>query len=207
MSTIDKLVRIFTQFPGIGVRQARRFVYFLLQSDQKVIDELTTVISSLKKAIRQCEVCCSFFENNLNVMDDKICPRCIDSKCDKSLILILERDSDLEKACKIYSGQCFVLGGTLPLTENSFGNLALNTKKLLTIVENRIKEGVLKEVILAFSATPEGDHTAFSVIDILTPLCKEYSIKITRLGRGLSTGAELEYSDEETLRAALENRK
>ena len=112
--------------------------------------------------------------------------------------MLVEKDVDLENIEKsgVYNGRYFVLGGTMSLT-NDKNNLRF--KELFA----KVKEEKYKEIILALSANVEGENTARYIEKILEPL----KVKITHLGRGLSTGAELEYSDSETIKNALEGRK
>ena len=120
--------------------------------------------------------------------------------------MIIEKDSDLESVEKsrAYHGKYFILGGLVPIVEKS-------TKKRIRIEElkERIKksEKELKEVILAFSLSPQGEHTDQYVREQLKEITEKLGIKISSLGRGLSTGTELEYSDNDTLRNALNNRQ
>jgi recombination protein RecR len=123
--------------------------------------------------------------------------------------MIVEKDQDLAavERAGTYKGRYFVLGGVLTLS----GKGAIREKELLKIVEKRIKNAVpagrqgLKEIVLALSATSEGEHTVDRVRELLAPW--RDVVKTSMLGRGLATGSELEYSDPETLRAALTNRK
>lgn len=121
--------------------------------------------------------------------------------------MVVERDVDLENVERagIFNGKYFVLGGTVDLSDEDKGN-GIRTKKLESRVKKEIEDDVLEEVIIATNATSEGDFTAHYIKKILEPW-KKKGLKITSLGRGLSTGTELEYSDEETLRNALQGRK
>ena len=116
--------------------------------------------------------------------------------------MIVEKDQDLSamERAGTWKGRYFVLGGVLTLS----GKGVIREKELLKIVEKRLKNG-LKEIVIALSATSEGEHTADRVRELLEPFRKQ--IKLTTLGRGLATGSELEYSDRETLSGALQNRK
>lgn len=194
----DKLIESFLKFPGIGPRQAKRFAYFLAGQDAGFLKKLSELILDIKKEIKQCDSCYRFFEPKT----DFGCQICSDSSRDKSLLMIVEKDVDLENVEKtgIYNGQYFVLGGVLSLFNNHAGKLRF--KELFEKVKKNSPAGEPKEIILALSATPEGENTTLYAEKILEPL----KIKITRLGRGLSTGTELEYSDKETLSNALKNR-
>ena len=195
MSPIDHLTQLFSKYPGIGSRQARRFVYFLLKSDKSFFEELVSVISSIKKTTDQCKVCCRFFENRRE--KEKICEICNDPNIDRSVLMIVEKDIDLEnmRKSKIFNGRYFVLGGVQ------------RSRELLREVGQQTQKGGLKEVIIAMNANPEGDSTAIHLEKLLKPSAEKHSLKIVTLGRGLSTGTELEYSDSETIKNALENRR
>lgn len=202
MDIIDKLTEIFKEFPGIGERQARRFVYFLMAKNSNYSENLANTILELKKDISRCNECFRFFLNPLN---NSICNICSNPNTDSSTILVVEKDSDLESILKsrTYNGKYFVLGGLVPIIEK-------DTFKFVRIGElkNKInKEKNLKEVILAFAISPTGDHTDFYIRNELKDICEKNDINISSLGRGLSTGTELEYSDNETLKNALKNRK
>lgn len=202
--SINELAKYFESFPGIGARQARRFVYFLLTKDKAYLDKLAALLTTLKKNTAQCPICFRFFENDRN----ELCDICANSKTDKKILMIIEKDADLEsmKRSKIYAGRYFVLGGLVPVVENE-------TKKLVRIeqlkdrVKKSISEDELSEIILAFSLSPQGEHTDLYVRRELSPLIEKSKIKIASLGRGLSTGTELEYSDSETLKNAMKNRQ
>ena len=119
--------------------------------------------------------------------------------------MVIEKDSDLEsvKKSRVYTGKYFVLGGLVPIVEKS-------TKSRVRIEElkNKIsKSEGLKEVILAFSLSPQGDHTDSYVREQIKNIADKMGIKISSLGKGLSTGTELEYSDNDTLKNALKNRQ
>lgn len=117
--------------------------------------------------------------------------------------MVVAKDTDLDamEKSKMYGGRYFVLGGTIALTERKNGE-ALRMNELLSFVEAKAKNGELKEVILALSANPDGEHTADELKVLLAPL----SVKVSTLGRGLSTGSELEYADKATLASAFMNR-
>ena len=204
MDVIDKLTEVFKEFPGIGERQARRFVYFLMRRNGEYGANLTKLITELKKEVTQCKECFRFFLLNQN--GDKLCEICGDTNTDPSVIMVIEKDSDLESVRKsrVYQGKYFILGGLVPIVEKT-------TKRQVRIEELKQKIGKdskeLKEVILAFSLSPQGDHTDHYVRGEIKNITEPLGIKISSLGRGLSTGTELEYSDNDTLRNALKNRQ
>lgn len=203
MNPIDKLTEHFKEFPGIGERQAKRFVYFLLHKNPSYVKELGDKILDLKNTIHQCPSCYLFFQSK----QDQLCDVCSSPKTDKSSLLIVEKDADYEniKRSKNYSGMYFILGGLVPIVTKDTPNY-VRTKELMRNIENQAKQNGLKEVIIALSLNPQGEHTDMYLREILTPIKDKYNFNIVSLGRGLSTGTELEYSDSETIKNALRNR-
>jgi recombination protein RecR len=197
MDHIDELAHALTRFPGIGPRQAKRFVFHLLGTSGTERSKLAELITALGKAVRQCSVCLRFYDGS-----GSLCNYCSDNRRDDSQLMLVEKDQDLSavERAGTYKGRYFVLGGVLTLT----GKGSIREKELLKAIEKKLETG-LTEIVLALSATSEGEHTADRVREILSPFRDR--LKISILGRGLSTGSELEYSDAETLRAALSNRK
>ncbi len=195
--TMEKLVHAFERFPGVGPRQAQRFVYHLLATSASHRATLAHLINDLARDVHQCPTCFRFWSGK-----GAHCFSCADRTRDTALLMVVEKDQDLEaiEKTQTYRGHYFVLGGVLTLA----GKGAIREQELLRSVDTRRKEG-LKEIILALSATSEGEHTADRLREVLKPYRDH--IRITTLGRGLSTGTELEYSDAETLSAALINRK
>ncbi len=212
MDPINKLTEYFKEFPGIGERQAKRFVYFLLHKNPSYVKELGDKILDLKNTIHQCPSCFLFFQSK----EDQLCDTCSNIKTDKTSLLIVEKDADYEniKRSKNYSGMYFILGGLVPIVSKDTPNY-VRTKELLRNVELQAKEPAsptsqggsgLKEVIIALSLNPQGEHTDMYLRELLTPLQDKFKLNIVSLGRGLSTGTELEYSDSETIKNALRNR-
>lgn len=201
---IEKLSKYFKEFPGIGERQSKRFVYFLLHKNTNYVNELGENILKLKNLIHQCPSCFLFFEGDR----DELCNTCKNPKTDKTSLLIVEKDADFEniKRGKNYSGMYFILGGLVPIVTKETPNF-VRIKELLSIVENRAQKNNLKEIILALSLNPQGEHTDMYLREMISPLQNKYQFKIVSLGRGLSTGTELEYSDSETIKNALINRQ
>lgn len=210
MDIIDKLTEVFKEFPGIGERQAKRFVYFLMSRTPAYSENITILIKELKKEVAQCRECFRFFIPTRKVgtptssKNVEVCEVC--STADPSTLMIVEKDSDLESVRKsrAYYGKYFVLGGLVPIVEKT-------TKRRIRIEELKEKikkeEKHLKEIILAFSLNPQGDHTDSYVREQIKDTTEKLGIKVSSLGRGLSTGTELEYLDNDTLKNALKNRQ
>jgi recombination protein RecR len=204
MDVIEKLAQIFKDFPGIGERQAKRFVYFLMAKNGAYSDNLVKTILELKREVSRCTECFRFFlftpQNRTSV-----CNICSNPNTDSTMLMVVEKDSDLESVLKskVYGGKYFVLGGLVPIVEKT----TLSFVRVAELKDKIHKENNLKEIILAFSMSPIGDHTDFYLRNELKDISDKNNINISSLGRGLSTGTELEYSDNETLKNALKNRK
>jgi recombination protein RecR len=193
---VEDLARAFERFPGIGPRQARRFVYHLLSLPQGERTKIAELVTDLAKDIRQCPECMRYANGS-----GPVCSYCSDTLRDDSLLMLVEKDQDLLAIERTgsYRGRYFVLGGVLTLS----GKGAIRERDLMRRIDK--KKDKIKEIVLALSATSEGENTADHLREALRTYGGTY--KVTKLGRGLATGSELEYSDSETLSGALQNRK
>src|SRR3989344_6248853 len=203
MNSIERLAEIFSKFPGIGPRQARRFVYFLLSRSGSDLNELVKYVQELKKEIIQCESCLRFFAKNGHATT--LCSVCYDDTRDASRLCVVPRDIDFESIEKSgsYKGYYFILGGVVPVLEKE-PEKRIRNNELRIRIEKGLKNG-LKEIILAMNANLDGESTAEYIKNQLSNLPTSELI-ITTLGRGLSTGAELEYADPDTLKNAFLHR-
>lgn len=204
-SSIQKLIDLFSKFPTVGPRTAGRFVFYLMRIPKEEVEKLLKAISDLKSNVKYCSFCFNPFESK---NETNFCQICQDPTRERNLLCIVEKETDLvsiEKTKK-YKGLYFILGGTVSTLKKE------DIKKLrIGELEKRIKKpenyGIpinqFKEIIIATNPTTEGEATAL----YLERLFKNLNTKITRLGRGLPVGGELEYTDEETLSSALEGRK
>ncbi len=185
---IQKLIDVFSRFPTVGPRTAARFAFYLIGLSEEETNKITEAISNLRKNIQVCSLCFNPFEKE---NDEKLCPICRNKTRNKNLLCIVEKETDLNtlEKTKKYNGLYFILGQT-------------NTEKLNQLTQ-RIKKNHLEEIIIALNPTTQGESEILRLERVLKPL----NIKITRLGRGLPVGGELEYADEETLSSALERRK
>lgn len=205
MDYIQKLAEKFARFPGIGERQSKRFVYFLLSQNPNYLKELVDGIQELNKHIGQCNECFIFFpKNNYSVL----CDTCSNPKTDSDVLMVVEKDVDVDsvRKSKSYTGKYFVLGGLVPIVTKSTSK-TVRINELVQNIKNKASKNNIREIILAFALSPNGNHTDMYVREILHPLATDFGFKISSLGRGLSTGTELEYSDSDTLRYALQNRQ
>lgn len=186
---MNDLIELFREFPGIGPRQARRFAYFLMSKPKGYSDRLISEIQKIRNSISTCPQCFRIF------VGTGVCGICKEAR--EQTLMIVARDVDLETIEKThtYHGYYFVIGGTVPILEKN-PEQKIRIKELL----ERIEKSSISEIIFSLSLTPEGEHTEEYIRS------KIANIKMTTLGRGLSTGSELEYVDAETLKNALKNR-
>ncbi len=203
MTSLEKLIEHFEKFPGIGSRQARRFAFHLLTLNQGDVAELSELIRSIRTNVIECPSCCRFHSMYNN---NPLCSICSNESRDRSKLIIVERDTDIDAIERggVYDGLYFVLGGTVPLLDTQ-DIKKLRGGALKHLVGTRAKEG-LKEIILGFSVNPDGENTARYIEILLKESINESALKITHLGRGLSTGSELEYADPETIKNSFKNR-
>jgi recombination protein RecR len=193
--TLDKLVEALKRLPGIGPRSAQRIAFHLLQHDRDAAVHLGEALLAAVQSIRHCERC-----NTLT--EQPVCETCSSAKRDAQLLCVVESPSDqlvIEQSLS-YSGLYFVLLGRLsPL--DGIGPREIQMERLIA----RAVDGIVREVIVATSFTPEGDATAHYVAQLLKE--RDPQIKVTRLARGVPAGAELEYTDVNTIAQAMLDRR
>ena len=194
--TIQKLIDLFSEFPTVGPRTASRFVFYLLKLPKEEVQDLMIAISKLRDSVKICGSCFNSFEG-----ESELCQICQNPLRDKSLLCIVANETDLTaiEKTKKYKGLYFILGATVSALKKSDLE-KLRIKELENLIKNRSE---IQEIILAMNANTDGEATVLYLERFLKPFNK----KITRLGRGLPVGGELEYADEETLKAAFEGRK
>ena len=203
MQPFDKLQNLLMKLPGIGRRQARRLVFFLLQQDSGFRKELSSMIQSVDQNMRLCQNSFQYFYSDNP--SETLSPIERDESRDKTQLMIVEKDIDLEtiERSNVYKGTYFVIGGLIPVIKEDTSHLRI--EPLLQHIENCSQNG-LSEIIMAFSYNPESEHTRMYLEEKMKQLIEKYNLKISKLGRGLSTGSELEYSDGDTLCHAMESR-
>jgi len=194
---IDK----FSRLPGIGPRQAARLAFWLLNGEKNIREDLKKALENLDREIKTCQSCYFAIENN----GDNKCHFCDNPNRDHKTICVVEKETDLATIEKSggYKGLYHVLGGLFSALDTAIPK-NLKIPELINRIESK-KGGDKKveEVILALSPTHEGDLTAHYLERLLKPL----KVKITRLGRGLPYGSDVEFADAKTLSGALESRK
>ena len=190
---VARLIQEFHKLPGIGPKSAQRLTYFLLRAPQEEAQALAQAILEVKEKIAFCTIC-------ENVTDTDPCLICADSQRDRSIICVVEEPLDilaLERTGS-YHGLYHVLHGVISPMDG-VGPEDLKVEELL----GRLKGGGVSEVILATNPNLEGEATSMYLSRLLRPL----GLRVTRLARGLPTGADLEYADDLTLSRALEGRQ
>ena len=208
---IQNLIDLFLKFPGVGPRQASRFVYYLLREDRNVAQSLAEAVAKLHDEVKICNQCYKTFDGN-RARETALCELCRDTGRNSRQILVIEKEVDLEniERTKRYDGLYHVLGGTINPLDSS-APARLHIKELFERIRKLAAAsptGGELEIILATNPTAEGDATALYLERVLTPLKNQHpGLKLSRLGRGLTTGSELEYSDDVTIANALANRK
>jgi len=193
MSPLDQLTQWISKLPGLGPRSARRVVLFLLKRRESLLLPLIESLTKVASDVRSCPVC-----GNWAVYVP--CCVCRDAARDSGVLCVVEDVADLWalERSRAFKGRYHVLGGTLSALEG-IRPADLRIEPLL----ERLAEGGVQEVILALSATVEGQTTAHYVAERLA----ETGVKISRLAHGLPVGGELDYLDDGTIMAALHARK
>lgn len=191
---IQTLLQEFAKLPGIGPKSAERIVHFLLNGDRRVAVGLRQALQAVLERVRPCRVCFNLTDGG------ELCPICSDPRRDPSLICVVEtpRDVTLFERTGSFRGLYHVLGGRLaPLDGISPDRLTFSP-----LVE-RVRGGEVREVILATSPTLEGDGTALFASNLLA----DTRVAITKLARGLPSGASLELTNAQILADAIEGRR
>jgi recombination protein RecR len=195
---LKNLIESFEKLPGIGPKTAQRLTYYLLHVPQTQLEDFAESLENLKKDTVLCSIC-------KNVSESDPCPVCLDTSRDKSVILVVEQPLDvlaIEKTGK-FKGRYHVLHGSINPLDN-IGPDEIYIEQLLNRAKERESERV-EEIIIATNPTMEGDATAMYINKKIK--AKSEKLKVTRLGMGIPTGADLEYADETTLTQALEGRR
>lgn len=189
---LEEAIQAFHQLPGIGKKTALRLVLHLLRQDDEQVEAFCNAIAKLKKEVKYCQVC-------HNISDTDICNICSNPQRDGQCICVVEniREVMAVEATQQFHGLYHVLGGLIAPMDG----IGPNDLEINSLVE-RVAQGDVNEVILALSATSEGDATAFYIYRKLSA----YPVSISVLARGISVGDELEYADELTLGRSILNR-
>lgn len=190
---LENAVDEFAKLPGVGRKTALRLVLHLLRQDPDRAKNLGESVIKLREEVKYCKSC-------YNICDTDVCAICSDPRRDPSTVCVVENIKEVMvvEGTKQFNGLYHVLGGLISPMEG-IGPQQLQIESLV----NRVKEGTVKEIILALSTTMEGDTTNFY---IYRKLSQFPDIKVTTLARGVSVGDEIEYADEITLGRSIANR-
>ncbi len=193
---IQRLAEAFEKLPGIGPKTAQRLTFYLLHVPQEELTKFAEAVATLKKQTQICSIC-------FNVDETDPCSVCADSARDQNSICVVEQPLDIMAIERSdgYRGLYHVLHGAIsPL--NNIGPDQLHIRELLP----RLKNGKISEIILATNPTMEGEATAMYIRRMISDKLQKIDLKITRIGRGLPVGGDIEYADEVTLSNALKGR-
>ena len=188
---IEDLIRIISKLPGLGPKSAKRIVLKLINNREELIKPLTNTLAQVYKNIIRCSNCGNLKSVNTNCI-------CLSKKYDQICVVENIADMWVIQSSGIYKGHYHILGGTLP----SFESKNSGNELLIESLVNRVKKNSVKEVILATSASIEGETTSHYISDSL----KKTNVKITRLAKGVPIGGEIEFLDDGTLFSAFKNR-
>ena len=183
----------FSKLPGIGRKTALRLVLWMLRQEDDDVEQFAEAVRRLKQEVKYCHTC-------HNISDTDVCPICSDPRRDASTVCVVENIQDVMAVenTQQFTGLYHVLGGVISPMDG-IGPSDLEIESLV----DRVKEGGVKEVILALSSTMEGDTTNFYIFRKLAPFT---DVKLSIIARGISVGDELEYTDEVTLGRSILNR-
>ena len=188
---IEDLIKIISRLPGLGPKSAKRIVLKLINNREELIKPLTNTLAKVYKNVVRCKICGNLKSVNSNCI-------CSSKKYDQICVVENIADMWVIENAGIYKGHYHILGGTLP----SFESKNIGNGLLIDSLVNRVKKNSIKEVILATSASIEGETTSHYISDCL----KNIKVKITRLAKGVPVGGEIEFLDDGTLYSAFKNR-
>lgn len=193
-----QIQKLFQKLPGVGPRQAARFVIALLNKSEAELQELGTAVYNLKKEIGLCQNC-------FNISDNHACSICHDSRRDQGKILVVEKVTDLDSIEKtgLYKGLYHVLGGAINPIDGLTPDV-LKMRELASRVDKLLINSPEIELIIATNPNAGGETTSLYLKELFQ---NKKGVILTRLARGLASGSNLEYADETTLKHALESRK
>jgi len=188
---IEDLIKIISKLPGLGPKSAKRIVLRLIKKREELIKPLTNTLAQVYKNVVRCNICGNLKSTKSNCV-------CMSKKYDQICVVENLADMFVIENSGIFRGHYHILGGTLPSFESKDSGNGLLIESLV----NRVKKNSVKEVILATSASIEGETTAHYISDSL----KDTKVKITRLAKGVPVGGEIEFLDDGTLFSAFKNR-
>ena len=201
------LVELFQKLPGIGPKQATRFVYYLMRSNDKYKDSLIKEINNIKLEARECPICYRY-HNYISHDKDSLnyCAICIDKNRDDCILMIVEKELDVDAIERTgsYNGKYFVLGAVLPFLADKPTEM-IKIRELTNLIHKKL-QGPPLEIVYALPVTDEGDNTIEYLNKTLSQIVGIANAKISILARGLSSGLDIEYVDRDTFFEAYRRR-
>jgi recombination protein RecR len=191
--SVTRLIDELKRLPGIGQKTAQRLAFFLLRADRQQALALSDAIRDAKEKIRECSVC-------NNITDSDPCLYCASATRSRQTICVVEEPTNIMAVEKTrqFTGMYHVLGGAL----SPLQGIGPDQLKIKSLIE-RLKGGVVEEIIIATNPTAEGEATAVYLSKLIKPL----GVRVTRIAMGIPVGSDLEYADEVTMLKAMEGRR
>jgi len=192
LNALENLIDELKQLPGVGVKTATRLAYFILRQPEDFAHSLGESIQVARATLHSCTHCCNFTEQ-------PVCDICSNANRSEEIVCVVEEPSDILafERSRHFQGKYHVLHGVIsPLDGMDESKLKIQR------LQERLRQGIIKEVILATNPTVEGDTTALYIARLI----KSSGVKVTRIAHGIPVGAEIEYLDGATLGKALQNR-
>ena len=191
LNEIEELIKIISKLPGLGPKSAKRIILKLINNRDELVKPMAKVLVDIYKNVSRCNICGTLKSKNE-------CQNCMSTNSKRKSICVVENIADQWsiESSNIFDGYFHVLGGTINSSSNSKESLLLNA------LLQKVEKEKIEEVIIATSATVEGQTTAYYIRDTL----KNFNVKISKLGQGLPIGGEIESLDDGTLHSAFKNR-
>jgi recombination protein RecR len=191
--SITRLIDELKRLPGIGQKTAQRLAFYLLRADRGQALALSDAIREAKEKIRECSIC-------NNITDSNPCLYCASASRAQTLICVVEDATNIQSIEKTrqFNGLYHVLGGAL----SPLQGIGPDQLKIKSLIE-RLKGGVVEEIIVATNPTAEGEATSVYLSKLIKPL----GVRVTRIAMGIPVGTDLEYADEVTMSKAMEGRR
>tara|TARA_Y100000590_G_scaffold430119_1_gene543405 strand:- start:451 stop:1065 length:615 start_codon:yes stop_codon:yes gene_type:complete len=194
ISEIDELVKLISKLPGLGPKSAKRIILKLINNREELMKPMAKILAEVYKNVSRCNNCGALKSNSIG------CDNCENSEKKYNKICVVENIADQWsiESSSVFKGYFHILGGTI-----SASNSTRKEDLLINSLLERVKKDKIDEVILATSATVEGQTTAFYIQDAL----KNTNVKVSKLAQGLPVGGEIENLDDGTLVSAFKNRQ
>ena len=200
------VISLFEKLPGIGHKQAERFYYFMVRQNKRYINDLVQSLNIIKDNSNKC-INCNAYYSITELKDNNLCVICADNNRDKSILMIIEKEMDINAIERTgeYNGLYFIIGGKLSQMIKDPKD-HINIEELVKKIISDIKDDSLKEIIFALPVNDEGDYEEGYIRKVISQIVGIDKIKLSKLARGVSTGLEMEYVDRDTFKEAYNRR-